>query len=286
MRIPLILSFGLHFAVFLIVIYGIPSSSRSIVAERSVIDVTVIATTAKDKSNAMAGKMASEKLSKARPKPPALEKQTVALKPELTPKPVLTPVKLRPRSKPNSRKAKRPKANRLQVAPRPKPRPKPKFASMMLKTVQKLKDAPTPKPKNKKESFNEKMLARMNRKQQSSLAEVSESSLGEKLSISEIGAIKRQIERCWFVPAAIGAKDVGDMLVQIHIRLNPDGTLRKSQIVDRFLFETNAAYKAVAESALRAVRNPQCNKFKLPLQKYNIWKDIVLRFNPSDMVGR
>ena len=86
--------------------------------------------------------------------------------------------------------------------------------------------------------------------------------------------------------AAIGAKNVEEMAVQIRMKLNPDGTLRESRIVDRFRMETNPTYKAVAESALRAVRNPRCNKFTLPLQKYDVWKDMVLRFNPSEMVGR
>ena len=60
----------------------------------------------------------------------------------------------------------------------------------------------------------------------------------------------------------------------------------ESRITDRFRLETNATYKAVAESALRAIRNPRCSKFNLPLAKYEIWRDIVLQFNPGEMVGR
>ena len=160
---------------------------------------------------------------------------------------------------------------------------------MMLKTVQKLKETPPAKPKNpkeKKKSFDEKMAALMKRQSRSQLERAQRASLGENLSISEIDAIRRQIERCWLVPAAIGAKNVEKMAVQVRMKLNPDGTLRESRIVDRFRMETNPSYKAVAESALRAVRNPRCNKFTLPLQKYDVWKDMVLRFNPSEMVGR
>ena len=160
---------------------------------------------------------------------------------------------------------------------------------MMLKTVKKLKETPTPKrekQKEKKKSFDEKMAALMKRQPGPVPERVQQAPLGENLSISEVDAIRRQIERCWLVPAAIGAKNVEDMVVQISMKLNPDGKLREARIVDRFRMETNLTYKAVAESALRAVRNPRCNKFDLPLKKYDIWKDMVLRFNPSEMVGR
>ena len=156
----------------------------------------------------------------------------------------------------------------------------------MLKTVEKLKDRPPPKPKPVEKNFDQKMAALMKRQPSTSSREAQRAPLGEKLSISEIDAIKRQVERCWLVPAAIGAKDVENMVVRIKMKLNPDGRLREVRIVDRFRLETNATYKAVAESALRAVRNPRCSKFNLPLAKYEIWKDIELRFNPGEMVGR
>ena len=156
----------------------------------------------------------------------------------------------------------------------------------MLKTVEKLKDRPPPKPKPVEKNFDHKMAALMKRQPITSSREAQRAPLGEKLSISEIDAIKRQVERCWLVPAAIGAKDVENMVVKIKMKLNPDGRLREVRIVDRFRLETNATYKAVAESALRAVRNPRCSKFNLPLDKYEIWKDIELRFNPGEMVGR
>jgi outer membrane biosynthesis protein TonB len=209
------------------------------------------------------------------PKPPA---------PPPEPEPQPKPVEVIPEPTPPESKAK-PKLSK--VAPRPKPRPRQDFASMMLKTVQKMKDAAPPqKPKKKEKTFDEKMATLMNRKSVSMPERAQEAPLGENLTISEIDAIKRQIGRCWLVPAAIGAKDVEEMMVQVRLKLNQDGTLRGSRIVDRFRMETNATYKAVAESALRAIRNPRCSRFNLPLQKFDVWKDMVLRFNPSEMVGR
>jgi hypothetical protein len=43
---------------------------------------------------------------------------------------------------------------------------------------------------------------------------------------------------------------------------------------------------AAGESALRAVLNPECQPYKLPVNKYDVWKDLKLTFNPREMLGR
>ena len=285
MRIPLVFSFGFHIAVFLFAMYGLPSSSKSIVMDHQVIDVELVPMT---KAPELKPVPPPKKMKPPPPRPPEPLNKVAALpskpmpesKPETASKPAKKKIKPKPKVKKKLKPATKP------LAPRPKPRPAPDFASMMLKTVQKLKDTPSPKSektKKSEKSFDQKMAALMKRQPRPASERAP---LGEKLSISEYGAIRRQIERCWLVPAAIGAKNVEDIEVQIKMKLNPDGTLRAARIVDRFRMETNLTYKAVAESALRAVRNPQCNKFNLPLKKYDLWKDMVVTFSPSEMVGR
>jgi outer membrane biosynthesis protein TonB len=298
MRVPLVISSGFHIAIFVFALYGLPSPSQSIVMEHRVIDVEIVSATETPEPTPVPKPLPPPKktVKAPPPKPPAPPKQVAALPPAPEPAPAPPPepepqpkpVEAKPKPTPPEPKAKpKPKPAPPKVAPRPKPRPRQDFASMMLKTVQNLKDAPPPaKPREKEKSFDEKMAALMNRKSVPAPKRAQQAPLGEKLTISEIDAIKRQIERCWLVPAAIGAKDVQEMSVQVRLKLNPDGTLRESRIVDRFRMETNATYKAVAESALRAIRNPRCSRFNLPLQKFNVWKDMVLRFNPSEMVGR
>ena len=293
MRVPLVLSFVFHLAVFGFTLYGLPSISQSVVMEHRVIDVEIVSATETPKPTP-SQKLTppSKKKVKAQPpKPPTPPKQMARL--PLAPKPPLAqlephpkPVKLIQEPTPLKSKAK-PKPKPPKVAPRPRPHLRQDFASMMLKTVQKLKDAPSSeKLKKKEKTFDEKMVALMNKKSVATPDLAQQAPLGENLTISEIDAIKRQIGRCWLVPAAIGAKDVEEMMVQVRLKLNPDGTLRESRIVDRFRMETNVTYKAVAESALRAIRNPRCSRFNLPLHKFDVWKDMVLRFNPSEMVGR
>ena len=296
MRVPLVISFGFHIVVFVFALYGLPSTSQSVVMEHRVIDVEIVSATEMPQPTPVP-KPVPPPTQKVKapppPKPPAPPKRLAAL--PSAPEPAPAPSS-RPEPQPKPAEAKRepkpkaelkPKPAPRKVAPRPRSRPRQDFASMMLKTVQKLKDAPPPEKQQKKEkSFDEKMAALINRKSVSTPERAQQAPLGKKLTISEIDAIRRQIERCWLVPAAIGAKDVQEMSVQVRLKLYPDGTLRESRIVDRFRMETNATYKAVAESALRAIRNPRCSRFNLPLQKFNVWKDMVLRFNPSEMVGR
>ena len=301
MRVPLVISFGFHIVVFVFALYGLPSTSQSVVMEHRVIDVEIVSATEMPEPTPVpkpAPALPPTQKVKAPPppKPPAPPKQVAALPPAPEPAPA-PPSEPEPQSKPaeaeptptlpKPKAGLKPKPAPPKVAPRPRPRPRQDFASMMLKTVQKLKDAPPPeKPQKKEKSFDEKMAALINRKSVSTPERAQQAPLGKKLTISEIDAIRRQIERCWLVPAAIGAKDVQEMSVQVRLKLNPDGTLRESRIVDRFRMETNATYKAVAESALRAIRNPRCSRFNLPLQKFDVWKDMVLLFNPSEMVGR
>ena len=299
MRVPLVISFGFHIAVFVFALYGLPSTSQSVVMEHRVIDVEIVSATETPEPTPVP-KPAPPPTQKVKapppPKPPAPPKQVAALPPApepapappSEPEPQPKPAEAKPEPPPPKPKAGlKPKPAPPKVAPRPRPRPRQDFASMMLKTVQKLKEAPPPeKLQQKEKSFDEKMAALINRQSVSTPERAQQAPLGKKLTISEIDAIRRQIERCWLVPAAIGAKDVQEMSVQVRLKLNPDGTLRESRIVDRFRMETNATYKAVAESALRAIRNPRCSRFNLPLQKFDVWKDMVLLFNPSEMVGR
>jgi outer membrane biosynthesis protein TonB len=286
MRTSFLISIGFHLLIFVFVMFGLPFTSPSLVLDQRVINAQVISETQAPKSVPPPTPKKAEKTP-----PPASPKKAVALplsKPK--PAPPLDPPKRvkvkkpKPKPKPDPKMAEKPKKVARKFAPRPKARPKPNFERMMLRTVEKLDDRSLTKPEKK--NFDKKMAALIKRQSNPTPQKMQRAPIGEKLTISEIDAIKQQIERCWLVPAAIGAKDVEKMVVQIRIKLNPDGRLRESRITDRFRLETNATYKAVAESALRAIRNPRCSKFNLPLAKYEIWRDIVLQFNPGEMVGR
>lgn len=100
---------------------------------------------------------------------------------------------------------------------------------------------------------------------------------------SEIDAVRRQIERCWNLPA--GARDASDLKVTIVVDMNVDGTPRRAEIEDEALMQGDAFHRVAAESALRAVLNPRCQPFKLPRDKYERWRTMTIVFDPKDMFG-
>lgn len=105
--------------------------------------------------------------------------------------------------------------------------------------------------------------------------------IGAKLTMSEMDALRAQLERCWNVP--FGAKDAEDMRVDIFMVINQDRSLREARIVDTARYSTDAFFRAAADSALRAVRSPMCSPFDLPADKYDTWNTMTVSFNPKDM---
>jgi hypothetical protein len=94
--------------------------------------------------------------------------------------------------------------------------------------------------------------------------------------------IREQIARCWNVPA--GARDAKDLVVEIRVVVDPDGTVRQATIVDQARLGSDPFFRAAAESARRAFFNPMCRPLRLPPEKYAIWKDLVVDFSPKDIL--
>ena len=105
--------------------------------------------------------------------------------------------------------------------------------------------------------------------------------LGEKMTMSEQDALRSQLEKCWNVP--FGAKDVESISVDILLIINADRTLREAKVVDKMRYNSDTFYRAVADSALRAVRSSQCSPFSVPEDKYDVWNRTTVTFNPKDM---
>ncbi len=81
-----------------------------------------------------------------------------------------------------------------------------------------------------------------------------------------------------------GAREAGDLLVEIKVMLNRDGSVVRADIVDAGRAAGDAFYRAAAESARRAVQI--CSPFdELPADRYDICQTMTLRFNPKEMLG-
>lgn len=105
------------------------------------------------------------------------------------------------------------------------------------------------------------------------------------VSMTDRDFIRTQVEKNWgFDP---GARGVGDFVVRVSFSLNADGTLREQpKILDnaRMMMSGQEAYRAFAERARRAVL--RAAPFQLPPGDPARWsQEIILTFNPKDMVG-
>jgi hypothetical protein len=109
--------------------------------------------------------------------------------------------------------------------------------------------------------------------------------LGSQLTASEndflVNLIKQQLVPCWNVPA--GARDAKELSVRIRASVNLDGTVRTAAIVDQGRMN-DPLIRAAAESARRTFFNPQCTPLKLPADKYEVWKDLDVTFDPRDLL--
>ena len=102
------------------------------------------------------------------------------------------------------------------------------------------------------------------------------------LTLSEEDALKAQIFGCWSLPLGLPYQE--NLLVRIKLRLKPDGTVLRSEILDhaRMNKPGQSFYKVLAESALRAVRI--CQPLRVPPTGYEKWKDLQLNFDANEML--
>ena len=102
------------------------------------------------------------------------------------------------------------------------------------------------------------------------------------LTLSEEDALKAQIFGCWSIPLGLPYNE--DLLVKIKLKLKPDGTVSKTEILDhaRMNKPGQGFYKVLAESALRAIR--LCQPLRVPTTGYERWKEIQLNFDAREML--
>ncbi|MBK66870.1 MAG: hypothetical protein CMP22_01920 [Rickettsiales bacterium] len=105
--------------------------------------------------------------------------------------------------------------------------------------------------------------------------------LGERMTVTQLEALRRQLEGCWNVP--IGAREADDLIVDVKLTVNPDKTVSSATIIDRDRYNSDGFFRAAADSALRAILSQECKTLVLPDGKYEQWKTITFRFNPSEM---
>ncbi len=102
------------------------------------------------------------------------------------------------------------------------------------------------------------------------------------LTLGEEDALKAQIFGCWSIPLGLPYNE--NLLVRIKLKLKPDGTVSKTEILDhaRMNKPGQGFYKVLAESALRAVK--LCQPLRVPTTGYERWKELQLNFDAREML--
>lgn len=149
------------------------------------------------------------------------------------------------------------------------------------------------KPKKKKEKFDvAKLEAFLNKVDESQAPEQgsetdSQPAIGEanlqgtddQLSATIIEALVQKIRQCWTVPP--GAREA-EIVVKVQFGLNTDGSVIGVPAV--LNYNADPLFDATARSAVAAVL--ECGAYSfLPREKYDLWKDLIINFNPNMMFG-
>jgi hypothetical protein len=203
------------------------------------------------------------------------EKPKTEQKPEEKPKPE-TPKQAAPKPE-----AKKPEVKKQEEKPA-----KPKEAEAQPKK-------PAPKAATKKRDFNADRIAALLNKipdaaneptpvlpsDEAPAKKVRGQSNGTQMtmSVNEIDALRSRIAQCWSPPP--GGLGAGEIVVKLRLRLNEDGTLVGYPTVANN--GSSPFFQAAADSAVRAVY--QCQPYSLPSDKYALWRDMILNFDPSEM---
>ncbi|MDO5386763.1 MAG: hypothetical protein Q4F75_05775 [Pseudomonadota bacterium] len=168
--------------------------------------------------------------------------------------------------------------------PKPKQQPKPKADKTpeLANPLKSLLASVDALEKNLGETSQEAVIEEDARVNNMGVEGGTQGSYFSELSISEIDAIAGRLRACWNLdPGAMGAQN---MIVEIRAYLRQDGSVDQVDILDQSRYNSDTHFRSVADSARRAVYI--CAPYKIFAEKYadnyDMWKTMLLRFNPLD----
>jgi hypothetical protein len=105
--------------------------------------------------------------------------------------------------------------------------------------------------------------------------------LGSQLSASDIDMVREQLRPCFNPP--FGAKESPDMMADVKVVMNPDGTVQQARVADMGRYGSDPVFRALADSGVRALKNPQCSPLRLPPDRFELWRTFTFGFSTKDM---
>ncbi|TYC75816.1 cell envelope integrity protein TolA [Stappia sp. BW2] len=218
------------------------------------------------------------------PQPVSDPEPAPAPAPEPTPAPAPEPAPVvEPAPTPDTAPAPEPVPQQQEAAPAPQP----------IVTKVSPRSKPTP-PKNApeppKEDFNSTDIAVLLNKvepaKQTGQTSQNEASLGSRrgqqdvrMSQSELDALRGMVAQCWNPP--VGAVGAEDLKVRVRFNLSQNGQVSgQPEVINS---SGNPAFGAASSSAVRAIM--RCQPYNLPISKYEAWQEVIINFDPREMLG-
>ena len=152
----------------------------------------------------------------------------------------------------------------------PKPAPKPTVESAIDDILKNINS----KTKEKTPDTQPKPVERITRQAPAA------PNLASVVTASEIEAVRAMVGKCWLQTA--GLKNLEDVTVSIVVEMNSNGTPTKADLVDRGRYNNDPVFRSVADAGMRAVLNPRCQPWPLPMDKASSWRTITFNFSPRD----
>lgn len=307
MRRSLAISLCLHAAILLWAVAVFPDADSLTSAQPVPVPVELV--TPDEVSKVKAGTRKSAKEASARKQKPQPRKQAevrrkkkaplrkVARKrtPATPPEPA-EPAPLPERVKSTAQAAPAPKAKADKTAAAPMPARKPKATKFTepLKPKRHKHAVAKAEAKRKKKAFNPDDIAALLNKapdaRRERVAAVQETPKAPdkpargvergtalRMTLSEIDALRARISQCWNPP--VGGLGAEALKVKLRLQLTREGMLaRRPEVVNS---GSSSFFQAAADSAVRAVM--LCQPYALPSEKFALWRDMIINFDPREM---
>jgi outer membrane biosynthesis protein TonB len=288
-RSAIVFSTLMHIAFFVLAYVGLPDWWESVVVEtpipvqmvENISDVTTPAPAQEDVETPPPPEAAEEQAVEQPPPPaptpppaPQPVEEIPAPEPEVIPEPEPIPeetVEEEPEPEPEV-------PQEVQLAEQPPAKPEPP------------EDIPEPEEETENDAFTD-LLKDLENVAETQTAEVEPtqtesltppqptSSSSTNLSITAQDAMRRKVESCWNFDA--GTRSAGELLVELRLWLNPDGSVVQVEIADTSRMASDDYYRSAAESARRAVLRCAPYLDVLGTEPYDEWKIWTLRFDPA-----
>jgi outer membrane biosynthesis protein TonB len=286
MKVPVAASILLHIIIFVLTAVGIPFIARDHEIISQPISVEIVTIDKLTQTNRVAQPVKPKEDKKDLPPPkqekPAPPKMTQETPPDLS-KPTPPDVKPEEQTPPVEQLAPPKPEKKEPVKPKEKPKPPKKEQTKAEKTKNQ---------QNAMDSLLKDLTAKDEEKQPNDAPETAKDSsqeaaiapLSAQLTMSEMDALRHQLGQCWNLGASAGGAYAEDQVVEVRVQIGIDRRVIQANVVDMGRYQRDPVFRAAAEAALRALKNPQCETLRLPPDKYNQWKDTVINFDPSDML--